>query len=107
MKTSAGSTVTHTLGADSFLCQLFSKEFGVETGTPLPWFGESLATLLFKAFETTMKPQKTRRQLTEEERQGLWEAPGSVCKLCGCTGTKLEVDHVTPLCVGEMDALEN
>jgi hypothetical protein len=68
MKTSAGSTVIRTLGADSFVCQFFSTEFEVETGTPLLWFGESLATLLLKAFETTMKPQKIRRDLTEEER---------------------------------------
>jgi hypothetical protein len=36
MKTSAGSVVIHTLGADSFVCQLFSTEFEVETGVPLP-----------------------------------------------------------------------
>ena len=63
--------------------------------------------MLFKAFETTMKPQKTRRQLTEKERQGFLETQGSVCKLCGCTGTELEVDHVLPLCMGGADTLEN
>jgi len=107
MKTDACSIVVHKLGSDSSVCHLLSKEFEKETGVPLLWTGESLATLLFKAFETTMKPQKTRRQLTEEERQGLWEAQGSVCKLCGCTGTELEVDHVLPLCMGGADAEEN
>jgi Restriction endonuclease len=63
--------------------------------------------LLFKAFETTMKPQKIRRQLTDEERQGLWEAQGSVCISCGCTGSELEVDHISPLFVGGADSLEN
>ncbi len=48
MKTSAGSIVVHTLGVDSFICQLFSKEFEVETGVPLPWFGESLATWVLR-----------------------------------------------------------
>ena len=107
MKTSTGSTVIHKLGSDSSVCQMFSTEFEKETGVPLLWTGESLATLLFKAFETTMKPQKTRRQLTEEERQGFWEAQGSICKLCGCTGTELEVDHVLPLCMGGTDTTEN
>jgi 5-methylcytosine-specific restriction endonuclease McrA len=107
MKTSAGSTVIHKLGADASVCQLFSTEFERETGVPLPWAGESLATLLFKAFETTMKPQRTRRQLTEEERQGLWETQGSVCKLCGCTGTELEVDHAAPLYAGGTETPDN
>ncbi len=35
------------------------------------------------------------------------DAQGSVCKRCWCTGTELEVDHVTPLCVGGTDSLEN
>ena len=54
-----------------------------------------------------MKPQKIRRQLTDEERQGLWEAQGSVCISCGCTGTELEVDQISPLFVGGTDSLEN
>ena len=46
MKTSAGSVVIHKLGADASVCQVFSTEFEAETGTPLPWMGGSLATLL-------------------------------------------------------------
>ena len=106
MKTSAGSVVIHKLGSDASVCQAFSTEFEVETGTPLPWMGGSLASLLFRAFETTMKPRRSRKQLTEEERQSLWEVQGSTCKLCGCTGAPKEhweIDHVAPLCVGGGD----
>ena len=71
--------------------------------------GGSLATLLFKAFEKTMKPRRTRKQLTDEERQSLWEAQSSVRKPCGCTGApkEREIDHVVPLCVGGGDTLDN
>ena len=56
-----------------------------------------------------MKPRRTRKQLTEEERQSLWEVQGSTCKLCGCTGAtkEREIDHVAPLCVGGGDTPDN
>ena len=101
--------VIHKLGSDASVCQTFSTEFEAETSVPLHWMGESLATMLFRAFETTTKPPRTRKQLTDEERQSLWEAQASVCKLCGAEAAKehLEVDHVEPLCVGGGDTLDN
>ncbi len=56
-----------------------------------------------------MKPQRTRKQLTDEQRQSLWEAQGSTCKLCGAEAPQehWEVDHVTPLCVGGGDTPDN
>jgi 5-methylcytosine-specific restriction endonuclease McrA len=30
-----------------------------------------------------------------------------VCKSCGCTGTELEVDLISPICEGGTDSLEN
>ncbi len=90
MKTNTGSIVIHKLGADAAMCQLFSIEFDSETRVPLPWSGESLATLLFKAFKITMKPQRTRRQLTEEERQGLWETQGQCASSVAAPETSLK-----------------
>ncbi len=57
MHTSAGNMVIHKLGSEASVCQTFSTEFEAETGVPRHWMGESLATMLFRAFETTMKPQ--------------------------------------------------
>ena len=30
-----------------------------------------------------------------------------MCISCGCTGTEIEVDHISPLFVGGTDSLEN
>ena len=109
-RTKAGNVVIHKRNSDSAVCQAFSTEFEAATGTPLPWKGESLATFLFKAFEATMNPAKTRKQLTEEQRQSIWEEQGSVCRLCGAAAVPeadREVDHISPISVGGIDGLEN
>ena len=98
-------TVIHRRPPEADVCEVFATAFERKHKRPLVYRGESLAVFANRAFQELCRPP-ARKQLTETQRDCLWERQGRACNLCGSPSVQgTTVDHVQPRFVGGNDDL--